>query len=231
MRTLIYVPIIHTSADLGSLAEDVAKRAVANLGEEVWKEHLKTIEGFWDVLSHHCNSLNVSGVKIYQDGMVAENEVAQKIVEEGVRSGSKNYEIVSRLLKKGAVLVKTEDFKLVKEERDRILAITQGSSVLKKLIAYLRYKLTKNSLLNKRDGFIAGRIAETLKEGETGIIFIGAYHNVKKRIPEDIQIIELKKTEKVKAYQKMLLSYKKNEARVRELSNYLVSKEELIQTQ
>ena len=45
MRTLIYVPIIHTSADLGSLVEDVAKRAVANLGEEVWKEYLKTIEG------------------------------------------------------------------------------------------------------------------------------------------------------------------------------------------
>lgn len=227
MRVIIYVPVIHTGADLGSLAEDVAKRAVANLGEEVWKEHLKTIEGFWNVLGHCFNSMNVFGAKIYQDGMVAENEVAQKIVEEGVRSGSKNYEIVSGLLKKGAVLVKTEDFKLVKEERDRILAITQGSSVLKKLIAYLRYKLTKNRLLNKRDGFIARRIAETLKEGETGIIFIGAYHNVKKRIPKDIRIIELKDINKVKAYQKMLLSYKKNEARVRELSNYLVSKEEL----
>ena len=33
MRTLIYVPVIHTSADLGSLAGDVTKRSIADLGE------------------------------------------------------------------------------------------------------------------------------------------------------------------------------------------------------
>jgi len=49
MRTIIYVPVIHTSADLGSLAGDVTKRGIADLGEEVWKEHQRTVEGFWDV--------------------------------------------------------------------------------------------------------------------------------------------------------------------------------------
>jgi len=223
MRTLIYVPIIHTSADLGSLAKDVAKRGIADLGEYIWKEHRRVVEGFWDAISHYFDSVNVSGMKIYQDGMVAEDEVGQKIVEEAAKSGSKNYELVLRLLKRGAILVKTEDFKLVKEERDRLLAITQARSIKQKLIAFMKYKSIKNRLLNKRDHFIAERIDETLNHGEKGIIFIGAYHNIKERLPKDIQIREVKDTEKVKEYQRLLPFYHKHEKRFEELGGYLVA--------
>jgi len=90
MRTLVYIPVIHTSADLGSLAEDITKKGIADLGEDVWKEHRRAIEGLWDAISHYFDSIDVSRIKIYQDGMVAEGEVGQKIVEEGVKSGSKN---------------------------------------------------------------------------------------------------------------------------------------------
>jgi len=92
MRILIYVPIIHTSADLGSLAKEVTERGIADLGEDFWKEHIKTVEGFWEAIVQYFDSINVTGVKIYQDGMVAEDEVCQKIVEEGLKSGSKNYD-------------------------------------------------------------------------------------------------------------------------------------------
>ena len=88
MRTLIYVPIIHTSADLGSLAKEVNKRGIADLGRGVWREHMKTVEGFWDAIGRYTTSLDVAGVKIYQDGMVAEGEIGQKIVEEGEKSGT-----------------------------------------------------------------------------------------------------------------------------------------------
>ncbi len=223
MRTLIYIPIIHTSADLGSLAEYVTKKGIADLGEDVWKGHRRAVEGFWDAISHFFDSVDVSGIKIYQDGMVAEGEVSQKIVEEGVKSGSKNYELISRLLQKGAILVKTEDLKLVKEERDRILAITQAGSITQKIIAFIKYKLVKNRLLNRRDKFIAQRIDETLNQGERGIIFIGAYHNIKKRLPKDIQIKEIKDAEKVREYQRLLPFYNKNKERFEELGRYLVS--------
>ena len=223
MRTLLYVPIVHTGADLGSLAENITKRSIAELGEEVWKEHIKTVEGFWETISRYFNNVDVSGVKIYQDGMVAEGEVGQKIVEEGVKSGSKNYELISRLLQKGANLVKTEEFNLVREERDRLLAITQAKSISQKIIAFIRYKLTKNILLNRRDRFIAKRIDKTLNQDETGIIFIGAYHNIKKRLPKDIQIKEIKDADKVREYQRLLPFYNKNKERFEELSRYLVS--------
>jgi len=223
MRTLIFVPIIHTSADLGSLANDVAKRGIADLGEDLWKAYRMTIEGLWDAISHYFNSKDVSGMKIYQDGMVAEGVVGQEIVEAGIKSGSKNYEIALRLIKRGAILVKTEDFKLVKEERDRLLSITQTKSIIKKLLAFIKYKLVKNRLLNKRDKFITRRIDETLNEGESGIIFIGAYHNIKKRLPRDIQIREIKDTQKVREYQKTLPFYNKNKEEFEELSKYLIS--------
>lgn len=223
MRTLVYIPVIHTSADLGSLAEYVTKKGIADLGEDVWKEHRRAIEGFWDAISHYFDSVDVFGIKIYQDGMVAEGEVGQKIVEEGVKSGSKNYEVISRLLQKGAILVKTEDFNLVREERDRLLAITQAKSISQKIKEYIRYKLTKNKLLNKRDRFITKRIDEDLNQGETGIIFIGAYHNINKWLPKDIKIKEIKDANKVREYQRLLPFYNKNKERFEELSRYLVS--------
>ena len=126
MRTLIYVPVIHTSADLGSLAGDITRRGISDLGEDLWRKHQKTVEDFWDVISNYFDSIDVSGMKIYQDGMIAEGEVGEKIVEEGRSSGSNNYELVSRLLKKAAILVRTENFHLVKKECDRLRGITQS---------------------------------------------------------------------------------------------------------
>jgi len=223
MRKLIYVPIIHMSADMGSIAKKVEEKGVASFGEEFWKEHRKTISGFWDAILHYFDSIDVSDMKIYQDGMIAEGEVGQKIVEEGMKSGSKNYELVLRLVNQGAVLVKTEEFKLVKEELDRLLAITKAKSTSKKLFAFIKYKFIKNKLLKKRDEFISKRIDKTLKDDEVGILFLGAYHNIKNKLSADIQIIELKDREKVVEYQKLVPFYNKNKERFEELGRYLIS--------
>ena len=223
MRTLIYIPVIHTSADLGSIAKEVAKRGVRNLGQELWEKHRRTVEGFWDVVSDHFDSIDVKDMKIYQDGMVAEDEVGKKIAEDTAKAGSKNYQLILKLLDRGAVLVKTEDFKLVKKEYDRLLAITQAKSITKKIIAFIKYKLVKVILLNRRDNFIANRIEQTLKADEKAILFIGAFHNIKKRLPKDIQIKEVKDAAKVKRYQKLLPFYNKKGKQFDELGKYLVS--------
>ena len=131
--------------------------------------------------------------------------------------------MLSERLKRGAILVKTEDFKLVKQERDRLLKIIRAKTIAEKLLGFTRYKLTKNMLLNKRDRSITKRIDETLNKGETGIIFIGAYHNIKNRLPKNIQIEEIKDREKVKEYQRLLPFYKRNKARFEELTQYLIS--------
>ncbi len=223
MRTLIYVPVIHTSADLGSIAKEVAKRGIRDLGQELWEKHRRTVEGFWDVVSDYFDSIDVKDMKIYQDGMVAEDEVGKKIVEDTAKAGSKNYQLILKLLDRGAVLVKTEDFKLVKKEYDRLLSITQAKSITQKIIAFIKYKLVKTVLLNRRDTFIAKRIDQTLKNGEKAILFVGAFHNIKKRLPKDILIKEIKDADKVKKYQKLLPFYHKNSKQFDELGKYLVS--------
>jgi len=223
MRTLIYVPVIHTSADLGSIAKEVAKRGIRDLGQELWEKHRRTVEGFWDVVSDYFDSIDVKDMKIYQDGMVAEDEVGKKIVEDTAKAGSKNYQLILKLLDRGAVLVKTEDFKLVKKEYDRLCAITQAKSITKKIIAFTKYKLVKVILLNRRDNFIVNRIKQTLKADEKAILFIGAFHNIKKRLPKNIQIKEAKDAAKVKRYQKLLPFYNKNGKQFDELGKYLVS--------
>jgi len=222
MRTLLYVPVIHTSADLGAIAKDVNKRGIIDLGEAVWREHGRTVAGFWDALAAYFDPIDVSGMKIYQDGMVADGEVGQKIIEEGVKSGSRNYEILSKLLNRGAMLVKTENLQFVMEERDRLLDITKAKSTSRKLIAFAKYKLLKNRLLKKRDKFINGRIEETLNQGEKGIIFIGAYHNIKDILAKTIMIKEIKDIQKVREYQKLLPFCIKHKERFGKLSKYLL---------
>jgi len=223
MRTLIYVPVIHTSADLGSMAKDISKRGIRDLGEEIWTKHRKTVEGFWDAISRHFDSLDVKGMKVYQDGMVGEGEVGRKIVEDTAKAGSKNYQLVAKLLERGAVLIKTEDFELVKQEYDRLLAITQAGSIIQKIIAFIKYKLVKSILLNKRDAFIAKRIDETLEPDEKGILFIGAFHKIKNRLPESIQVREIKDTDKVRRYQRLLPFYNKYRKQFDQLGKYIVS--------
>ena len=223
MRTLILVPVIHTSADLGSLAEDVASRGIADLGEDVWEKHISAVEKFWDAISNYFDSIDVTGMKIYQDGMIADGVVGQRIVEESAKQGSRNYELVASLLKRGAVLVKTEDFKLVKEERDNLVILTQAKSRIQKVTAYIRYMLAKGRLLRKRDKFIAKSIDESLGKSEVGIIFIGAYHDIKKRLPGSIRVSEIKDARKVKEYQALLPFCIKNKDRFDELGKYLVS--------
>jgi pheromone shutdown protein TraB len=223
MRTLIYVPVIHTSADLGSIAKEVAKRGITDLGQELWEKHRRTVEGFWSVVSDYFDSMDVKGVKIYQDGMVADDEVGKKIAEDTAKAGSKNYQLILRLLERGAILMKTEDFKLVKKEYDRLRAITEAKSITHKIIAFIKYKLVKVILLNRRDNFIANRIEQTLKADEKAILFIGAFHNIKKRLPKDIQIKEVKDAARVKRYQKLLPFYNKNGKQFDELGKYLVS--------
>jgi hypothetical protein len=223
MRTLVYVPVIHSSADLGSIAKEVARRGVADLGQDLWEKHRRTVEGFWNVVSDYFDSMDVNGVKIYQDGMVAENEVGKKIVEDTAKAGSKNYQLILRLLERGAILMKTEDFKLVKKEYDRLRAITEAKSTAQKIVAFIKYKLIKAILLNKRDAFIARRIDQTLKADEKAILFIGAFHDIMKRLPKSIQIKEIKDAGKVKKYQKLLPFYHKNGKQFDELGKYLVS--------
>jgi len=224
MRTLIYVPIIHTSADLGSMSNEVARRGIAAVGTEIWSRHQETIAGFWRAVREYCDGIQARGVKIYQDGMVTDGPLGRRIVEDTAVAGSLNYQLVLTLLNRGACLVKTEQVDLVKREYDRLMAMAQARTMVSKLIAVARYKLIKTVLLRRRDAFIAETINDTLQPGETGILFVGALHKVTKRLAPDIQIEEVKDAKSVWDYQRLLPFHSRHGQRLEELAGYLIGR-------
>ena len=64
---------------------------------------------------------------------------------------------------------------------------------------------------------------ETLSEGETGILFIGAYHDVIKRLAPDIRVGQVKEVARVKEYHQALINMKRYDQYLRELGEYLNS--------
>ena len=223
MRKLYVIPIIHMSADMGSIASTLDDRGTAKLTPELWQSHKEVVSAFWDSIGRFLDALDVNGFKVYQDGLVADGEEGLRIVRESGSQGSKNYEIVGRLLERGAVLVKTENLSLVKLEYSYINKMTRSRSLKEREVAALRYKLTRGKLLKQRDEFIAKRINETLAEGETGILFIGAYHDIIKWLAPDIKAGQVKEVARVKEYHKALINTRRYDQYLRELGEYLTS--------
>ncbi|MFQ5813048.1 MAG: hypothetical protein ACE5I2_07655 [Anaerolineae bacterium] len=219
-RRLFYVPIIHTSPDLGSVALQVEEKGRAMSGEEAWNGHKRTVAGFWEAIARHFDGPDVSGYQIYQDGLAADGTLGMRIVEDVASKGSPNYQLIKRLVERGARIVKTEDVSIVLREVEGIKEIANARTLAGKSWAVLKYELMKKKLLEERDRHIARTINTTLERN--GILFIGAFHNIIPRLAEDIVVEEVKASEKVAEYQKSFFLPHK-QARAEELAAYLVA--------
>ena len=192
MRTLIYIPIIHTEVDLGSVSEEVKKEYLSKYGKNKWLKHLDLISNLWETIRKRLLMMRVyySKAKLYQAGLpVCRKEL--EIVRELAGMGSKNHLLLMELMGMGATLMGTEDPGLLLQEHKMIKEIvgTRGKNHVKERLE--EYRKHGNDLLVKRDDFIAKRISETLQDGEIGILFIGALHKVDKRLPRGIRVVYL----------------------------------------
>jgi len=219
-RRLFYVPIIHTSTDLGSVASQVEEKGRAMSGEEAWNEHKWTVVGLWEAIARYFDGLDVSGYQIYQDGLAADGMLGMRIVEDVASKGSPNYQLIKRLVERGARIVKTEDVSIVLREVEGIKEIANARTLAGKSWAVLKYELVKRKLLEERDRHIVRTINTTLEQN--GILFIGAFHNIIPRLAEDIVVEEVKASEKVAEYQKSFFLRQK-QVRTKELAAYLVA--------
>ena len=223
MRQLLYVPVIHVESDLGSIASAIDKRSAEICGRQRWEKHRQTVTTFWDEIEEYFKKLDSTNLKVYQDGLMADGELGQKIIQEGAKKGSRNYQIVLDLIKRGGEIRKTEDIALLKEEYGRVLKLAQTKSLWEKTTAYIGYRFHKDRLMEKRDRFIATTINETLKEEESGVLFIGAFHDVISHLAKEIVVEEVKNREKVREYFKVLISGG-DERKFEQLAEYLISK-------
>lgn len=221
-RTLIYVPVIHTAPELGSLSKEIQETSQRLLGEDRWEKHKKVVSQFWTRIIRFVKRKQVSGWKIFQDGLVTEGVLGKKIVRDAAKKGSRNHKLVLELLDRGATLVKTEDPELLKREYQLTKRLASAKFFLSGIIAYLEYRLKKGKLLRSRDKFIAGRINESLKDGEMGLAFLGAYHDIEPYLEEDINLVKVKDPAKVRSYYRELSSLRRrNGERLWRLGSYL----------
>jgi len=189
-RTLIHFPIIHTQTDMGALSESLRRMTVRKLGEKGWKRQLNAVEKMWTKIEGAIDRLALSyeRVRIYQDGLPVCGREAG-IVSDLAKVGSRNHQLLLRLMERGATVMGTESSELLVEEYELVkrLLDAESSGEGKKIEAEL--KALSSSLLERRDRYIADRINTTLLVGETGIVFLGMLHSLGEMLAKDIRVV------------------------------------------
>lgn len=219
MRRLLDVPIIHSPADLGSAAGALAQRSAALAGDRRWLFHRETNARSWEGIGAFLLSLDARLLRIYQDGLAAEGEAGRRVVQEAAGRGSENYRLVLDLLDRGALLRRTEDPLLLWQEREMVRRSLQHGESSQGQQGDRR---EGERLLRERDQAIAQAISATLQEGELGVLFLGAYHDVAPHLAGDITVEMVKDRGVVRAYWEELLGGQ-DDRRLEELAQHLTA--------
>lgn len=188
-RRLIYIPILHTQQDMGSLGAAAKQAHIEKLGKRLWQDHVRAIDEMWSGIKKRIARLKLPYKKVYlyQDGLpVCGKE--QAIIKALAKQGSPNHLIVQWLMDRGATLVGTEDPQLLIQEYNYVKQILAASNNGQKKELLKQYEKAAPELLKKRDLYIRERINETLPQGGTGLLFVGLLHRVDELLPPDIRV-------------------------------------------
>jgi hypothetical protein len=188
-RRLIWIPIIHTETDLGSLYEPIKRLSIRKAGARAWTQRAKAVDQMWATIREAIGGLNLNHetVRLYQDGLPTcgrEAEIVRQIAE----AGSVNHQILVDLMERGATVTGTESPKLLLEEYELVRQHVKSSGRVGGGGSAQRLRRLSKEMLDKRDRYIARRISRTLRTGETGLIFLGLLHSLRRRLPGDIQV-------------------------------------------
>jgi hypothetical protein len=188
-RSLIYIPIIHTPSDMGEFKGTVQRLQTRMLGRRGLERNVSFIEKLWTRIDKTVDQLILpyERVRIYQDGLPVCGREAE-IVADLARNGSRNHRILTRLCEKGATLMGTESSALLIEEYEMIKGILSSGQDEGSGSAATSQKVLSDSILRRRDTFIARRINETLLANETGILFLGMLHDLAAWLDQDIHV-------------------------------------------
>ncbi|HLD47687.1 MAG TPA: hypothetical protein VJA64_07675 [Desulfobaccales bacterium] len=188
-RTLIYLPIVHTQADMGALKESVARSTLEKTGRVGLARKIAAIDQIWTDIEAAIEALALSfdRVRLYQDGLPVCGREAE-IVTELAQAGSRNHQLLLRLMGQGARLMGTESGDLLVQEYQLAKQSLTTRPPRAAAVAAQRRALSE-ALLQRRDQFMAQRINDTLKNGETGILFLGMLHSLERYLQPDVKVI------------------------------------------
>jgi len=153
-------------------------------GKDLPGEFMEKVERYWKQVGEQLDNLELKLGKV--------NRIFHELVPESGEDGKKTIEqlnsdslkIVQNQAEKGAVLESTEDRDIILELMDwsRCLSIgLQSQKVVSKIYeSYIEAD-------KKRNEYISKKLDESLKENESGILFMAEGHHI--QFPSDIQII------------------------------------------
>lgn len=179
MRTLIYVPVVHSAIDLGTLADEVVRQVRSAFGADGSQRRATLVEEMWVGIRAKLLALAVDWqrTRLYQDGLpICDRE--HDIVRALAAQSSRNHQLLVELISRGARLMGTEEPGLMVAEYRRIQKLVLAAKGQAPEAVVLELKREGDDLLHARDAFIADRIDKTLEDGETAILFIGLLHRV-----------------------------------------------------
>lgn len=171
-RSLIYVPVLHSPGDMGTLANSIPRPA--QYGAQVAR--------YWDAVAAEFGALRRwwREFRVYQDGLPDTTaDIVARIVAD---VDSPNYRLLRWLADQGALVTGTEDPTLLQEEYELLKASVADDA------ARQSYAARATGLLADRDRYIAARIGDTLPTGGSGVLFIGLQHDVARILPDDIAV-------------------------------------------
>ena len=204
MRTLIYVPVFHYVPSGARYDEKIEAR---DLDEILTKEkpviseknsdferiiYWFKADNFWDIASKELSQFKIN--RIYQDSYSKRTKKGG--VEVLASEGDKDMKLLLDLERKGGNLILSEEGLLLD-----MYHLENGGIFSKIMYGFLRAVIhlrnprffplytnrKKNSAKDWRDFYVAHVINSTLKDNETGILFMGRNHNVdeviKRRYP------------------------------------------------
>jgi hypothetical protein len=118
-RSLIYVPVLHSPGDMGSLASVIPRPT--DYGAQVGR--------YWDAVEADFRAMlrRWQEIRVYQDGLPDTGaDIVARIVAD---VDSPNYRLLRWLASKGATVVGTEDPVLLQEEYELLKAsVTDGAA-------------------------------------------------------------------------------------------------------
>ena len=189
--SLIWVPVIHTQADLGSLGE----WSEDPVGRLQWQQRRKSTEELWHRIRREIDNLHLDyeRVRLYQDGL-PHCGYEEQIVGDLASAGNRNHLLLLDLMEKGAKLTGTESPDLLTKQYEVIQGVLVPPGPEETNNVAELYMERRRALLRKRDRYIAQRISDTLAAGEIGLVFLGMLHSVEDHLPPHIRIGMLGRT-------------------------------------
>lgn len=188
MRTLYYVPMIHSPDELGSLRESVLQTHAKIYGNDRLEKLLEKIAEFWDeigkrMIAAELYSPVASSLHVFVDGLpnVDEN-IVRKVVEDLIESRTiPLYQIIAKLQKNGARVHGTEDTELLLKEFEYYKGLSEGKNP---------NPVESQERLKARDTAITLRIQEIMtQDDDIGILFVGMLHDVISKLPDEFNVI------------------------------------------